>query len=425
MRAAHILRKYVPSEWGGTETALQGLTAGLAVHGIDSVVYHPMAGPIMRDPLADAGCEMRPFRAHLPILGLSAAERQRMMAIGGNLLSFELPRLLAREPDLTVINSHVLGRLGGAALAVARRRNIPFVVTIHGGVYAVPEAVKQQLNGRSGPRRVEWGQLFGWWWRARHVLADADAIITPNVREAELLRERYPGQVVVVQPHGVNTEVYRRDHRGTARAAFPQVIDRDVLLCVARIDPVKNQHWLVQQLPPILARHPRTLLVLVGACTNAEFGANLEKEIRRLGLADKVLLTGGVPPGDPRLSGLMQLARAAILPSLNETFGLVILEAWAAGLPMLANRSAGSVELLRDGENGCLFDVAQPQDFQALLERVLSDTPFREHLTRTGRSCAGRYDTVAMAGQVKQLYVRLSEEKKCTTSFYAMTTPAR
>lgn len=411
MRAAHILRKYVPAEWGGTETALQGLATGLAAHGVTSVVYHPASGRAETDPLAAAGCEMRPFRAHLPILGLPPAERQRMLAVGGNLVSFELPRLLSREPGLTVINSHALGRLGGIACTIARRRNIPFVVTIHGGVLAVPELMKQQLKGRPHPGSLEWGQLFGWWWRARHILQEADAIITCNTSEAKLLGARYPDQLIVTQPHGVNTLIYQTDQRDTARAAFPSIVGHDLLLCVARIDPVKNQAWLVQEFPAILARHPKTMLVLVGACTNADYGAALQREIRRLGLDGRVLLTGGVPPRDPRLTGLLQLASAAILPSINETFGLVIVEAWAAGLPMLANRSAGSLELLREGENGCLFNSEQPREFHAQLDRALLDPVFRHRLITTGRECAGRYDTVAMAGQVKQLYARLAEEK--------------
>jgi starch synthase len=411
MRAAHILRKYVPAEWGGTETALQGLTTGLAAHGVTSIVYHPMAGRIESDPLAAAGCEMRPFHAHLPVLGLPPAERQRMLAVGGNLVSFDLPRMLAREPDLTVINSHALGRLGGVACTIAHRRNIPFVVTIHGGVLAVPESVKQQLNGRPHPGSLEWGQLFGWWWRARHVLAEADAIITCNVREAEMLAARYPDQLIVTQPHGVNTAIYKIDERDTARAAFPSIVGHDLLLCVARVDPVKNQAWLVREFPAILARHPQTMLVIVGACTNADYGAALHREIRHLGLQDRVLLTGGLPPRDPRLTGLMQLARAAILPSMNETFGLVIVEAWAAGLPMLANRSAGSMELLRNGENGILFNVDEPGDFHAQLDRALGDPFFRAKLIATGHEWASRYDTVTMAGQVKELYARLSEEK--------------
>jgi len=411
MRVAHILRKYVPSEWGGTETAVQNLTSGLATHGVTSVVYHPGGARPESDPLAAGGCEMRPFRAHLPVLGLSAAARRELVGIGGNLLSFDLPAMLDREPDLTVINSHVLGRLGGIACTVARQRNLPFVVTIHGGVFAIPESVKRKYSFIPQWNGLEWGQFFGWWWRARHVLAEADAIITCNAREAEMLRERYPGQLVVVKPHGVNTTLYRTDHREFALASFPAIAGHDILLSVARIDPVKNQLWLVQQLPAILARHPRAMLVLVGACTNVEYGAELDREIRRLGLSDRVLLTGGLPPGARRLAGLMQLARLAILPSLSESFGLVILEAWAASLPMLASRTAGSLELLHPGEDGGLFDPALPAQFHAQVDRMLLEPRLREHVIAAGRHRVGQYDTAAVAGQVKQLYARLSEEK--------------
>lgn len=411
MRVAHILRKYVPAEWGGTETALQGLTDGLAVHGVKSVLFHPLAGRPERDPLADTGCEMRPFHAHLPVIGLSPAARRQMIAIGGNLLSFDLPWKLALEPGLGAIHSHALGRLGGIAGTIARRRNLPFVVTIHGGVLAVPDSVKQAFKGPDRPGSIEWGQLFGWWWRARHVLAEADAILTCNVREAELLRERYPEQLIVVQPHGVNTGIFRDDHRAAARAAYPAIVDREVVLCVARIDPVKNQVWLVQQLPEMLARHPRLVLALAGSCTHAEYGAQLHREIRRLGLAERVVLTGGLPPGDPRLVGLMQSALAGVLPSLSETFGMVIAEAWAAGLPLLVSRTAGSLELVQEGETACTFEPGHAGEFHAQLERLLLDARLRDHLSATGRRKVGDYDTAAMAARVKQLYLRLAEEK--------------
>lgn len=410
MRVAHILRKYVPAEWGGTETAIKNLTQGLAAQEAKSILFHPRAGKPQSDPLAAAGCEMRPFHAHLPIIGLSRAARQEMIAIGGNLLSFDLPWMLSLEPGLNVIHSHVLGRLGGIACTVARRRNIPFVVTIHGGVLAVPAEMKRRMNERPA-RGFEWGQLFGWWWRARHVLSEADAIITCNAIEADLLRARHPEQEIVVFPHGINTSLYRTDQREIARAAFPAVNGHDVIVTVARIDPIKNQLWLVRQLPEILTRHPKAMLVLVGSCTNAAYGEELRQEIARLGLSERVLLTGGLPPGDPRLTGLMQLARAAVLPSLNETFGLVILEAWAAGLPIIASRTSGSLELIRDDENGWLFDPADPAPFHARLDQALRNDPNRARLVDVAGRAVADFDIVTIAGRIKRLYERLSEEK--------------
>ena len=410
MRVAHLLRKYVPAEWGGTETALQGLAEGLAANGVRSVAFAPAPETVGADPLVASGCEVRRFRACVPVWGLSPATRRQMLSVGGNLLSFDLPWLLWRERELGAIHTHALGRIGGIAGTVARRRNLPFVVTIHGGVLDLPATLKQSLNtpAHSG---VEWGRLFGWWWRARHVLAEADAILTCNSREADLLHEQYPDRHIVVQPHGVRTERYRTDRRAAARAAFPVIAGRDILLTVARIDPVKNQIWLVRQLPRIVARRPRILLVLTGACTTADYGVELHREIARLGLADHVLLTGGLPPGDPRVVGLMQEARVAILPSLAETFGLVILEAWATGLGVLATRSSGACSLVRDGENGCLYTFDEAGEFHAKLDRMLDDPAMFRSLTAAGSQAVLNYDLTRLAARVKDLYVQLSEEK--------------
>lgn len=412
MRVGHILRKYVPAEWGGTETALQGLSTGLAAHGVQSTVYcpSPAGPPTARDPLVEAGCDIRRFNACVPVWGLSPAARQQMLAVGGNILSFELPGMLSRDRELDVIHSHVLGRIGGIAGTIARRRNLPFVVTIHGGALDIPESVRKGFE-KASSSGLEWGRVFGWWWRARHLLDEADAILTCNVREAELLRARHPNQRVIVQPHGVATTTFRTDMRLEAQEMLPEIVDRDIIVSVARIDPVKNQLWLVRELPAIIARHPRALLVLAGSCTNAEYGAELDREIKRLGLEKHVLRTGGLLPGGRRVVGLLQLAKVFVLPSLAETFGLVILEAWAAGAAVMASPTSGAKELIREGENGCFFDLADPTGFHSKLDRILQDPDFHRRLTAGGTRGADEHDIVVLAGRVRDLYAQLLEEK--------------
>jgi starch synthase len=412
MRVAHILRKYVPAEWGGTETALQGLSSGLASHGWQSTVYcpSPAGPPTARDPLVESGCEIRRFSACVPVWGISEAARRQMLSVGGNILSFDLPGMLARDRDLDVIHSHVLGRIGGIAATVARRRNLPLVVTIHGGALDLPAHVRQNFAA-AATGGFEWGRVFGWWWRARHLLAEADAILSCNQREAELLRTRHPDQRVLVQPHGVATSIYRTDMRAEAREMLPQIVGRDVILSVARIDPVKNQLWLVREFPAVVARHPRALLVLAGACTNAEYGAELQREIDRLGLGQHVLLTGGLPPGGRRVVGLLQEARAFVLPSQAETFGLVILEAWAAGTPVLTTPTSGARELVRDGVNGHFFDLTAPVAFHQALDRLFTDDTHRAQLVAAGYRGADEHDIAVLAGRVRDLYSQLIEEQ--------------
>jgi alpha-maltose-1-phosphate synthase len=424
MRIAHLLRKYNPAEWGGTETVIHQLFDGLRHHSVESIVYCPRLSPNgsngahapnghnIRDPLADAGCLVNRFNACVPVWGISEEKRRQLISVGGNLLSFDLLRQLWSAREFSVIHSHTLGRVAGVGLTIARQKKIPFVVTIHGGLYDLPAPMSRSFNA---PQREgwEWGKPFGLLLRARRVLDYADAVLTCNAREAELVRERHPGRIVMVQPHGVRAELYETDYRLIAHQAFPAIRGRDVLLSLGRIDPVKNQAWLVGQMSAVLQRHPKALLVLAGACTDEAYGIALEKKIAELGLRDRVLLTGKLPPSDPRLIGLMQEARVAILQSISETFGLVILEAWAAGTPAISSRTSGASALIAHGKTGWLFDLEQPAEFHAALDTTLTQPEHVRPVVAAARErVVADFDTRALSGKLRDLYHELHDRRR-------------
>jgi starch synthase len=416
MRTVHILRKFNPAEWGGTETAIQRLFDGLREHGVDPVVYCPrLEHRSVEDPLVAGGYEVQRFRAFVPVLGMSREHKQQLVSVGGNLMSFDLLASLWREDDVSIIHSHTLGRIGGIALTVARKRRVPFVVTIHGGVLDLPEKVKRTFNAPV-VGGWEWGKLFGLLFRSHRLLADADAIITCNPREAALWQEKFPTKRIVVQPHGVPMVEYEKDCREQARAAFPEICGRDLLLCAGRVDPIKNQGWLLEEAPVVFRKHPNAILVLAGACTDQPYGEQIERRIRERGLEKRVLLTGGLPPNDPRLIGLMQEARAMLLPSVSETFGLVILEAWAAGTMVLSSRTSGASALIEHGQNGWLFDLEEPETFHDALKRTFANPQAaREMVVRGAAKVRAEYSVNALAGRMKGLYEELMEAKRCVT----------
>jgi len=203
MVAGHLLRKYDPCEWGGTETAVQRLLDGLREHNVENYVFAPsLEQPGSEEPLSQSCRAIRRFRSVVPVANLSAEQRWQLVTLGGNLLSWELGWQLWRQPGLQIIHAHTLGRLGGTARLVARLHGIPFVVTIHGGVLDLPASVQETLT-KPLEGGWEWGKAFGALVRARQVLNDADAILTVNPREAALLREKFPNKRVIVQPHGI------------------------------------------------------------------------------------------------------------------------------------------------------------------------------------------------------------------------------
>jgi glycosyltransferase involved in cell wall biosynthesis len=413
MRVVHLLRKYDPSEWGGTESAVLQLTSEMAKNGVESVVYAPRLSPgaAAADPIAVSGCNVRRFRARVPIWGISSERRRQMVAVGGNVISFGLIGSLMGEKNIDLIHSHAQGRLGAIGRVAARARRLPFVISIHGGVYDLPATVRQEL-GRATAGSWDWGKPLGFMLRARQLIDQADAIIVFNPCEAGMIRERHPGKRVVFEPHGVPTSLFAGEQRQAAAEAFPELKGRLVLVVLGRIDPVKNQEWLIAEAAELARRHPRILLVFVGACTNQEYGRALEARIAREGLQDLVLRVGGLPFGDPRLVGLLQLARAVILPSKSETFGIVIIEAWAAGTPVISSRTSGAAALVESGVNGLLFDLDGPATFHSAVDQVLTQPELAARWGAAGRAKAvAEYDTSVQARLMKRLYEHLIEEK--------------
>jgi glycosyltransferase involved in cell wall biosynthesis len=395
--------------------AIQRLFDGLRTQGVDPIVYCPqLEPPGPPDPIASSGFRVERFRAFVPILGLSRQRRRQLVAVGGNLMSFDLISSLWWERGASLIHTHALGRIGGIGLTIAKQRQIPFVVTIHGGVLDLPEHIKRSFNAPID-HGWEWGRLLGFLFQSHRLFCDADAMFTCNAKEAALLQERFPAKRILVQPHGVPLEAYQADQRVAAESAFPQIRGRDVLLCLGRIDPIKNQRWLLDQAPAIFRRHRNALLVFAGPCTDEPYGAAIRQRIGELGLENKVLLTGGLPPNDPRIVGLLQAARTLLLPSLSETFGLVILEAWAAGTTVVSARASGPAAMVQHGHNGWLFDLNDPQGFHEALASILADPIRAKQMACNGGEIAEQHSVAVLAGRVKALYDELIEAKQCAT----------
>jgi glycosyltransferase involved in cell wall biosynthesis len=143
-----------------------------------------------------------------------------------------------------------------------------------------------------------------------------------------------------------------------------------------------------------------------------EYGRSIEQRIARSGLGDRVVRTGGLPSGDPRLTGLLQLARALVLPSTSETFGIVILEAWAAGTPVVSSRTSGAMTLIEDGKSGLLFELGRPATFHSAIAGVLDQPSLALSLSEQGRTrAAAQFDTEVCARRMRLLYEELVEEK--------------
>ncbi|WP_370644584.1 D-inositol-3-phosphate glycosyltransferase [Actinoplanes sp. L3-i22] len=270
-----------------------------------------------------------------------------------------------------LIHSHYW--LSGQVGWLARERwGVPHVHTAH-----TLAKVKNRLIA-TGDRPEPKARVIG----EEQVVAESDRLVANTRFEAQDLITYYqadPARVSVVQP-GVDLERFRP---GTADRARFGLSERDrVIAFVGRIQPLKAPDVLISALAELRARGTENVtLVICGGPS----GSGLDKPTALIDLAASLGVTDSVVFLPPQTgAGLAALYRAADLvavPSYNESFGLVALEAQACGTPVVAAAVGGLVTAVRDGESGVLVDGHDPADWARVLDRLLAAPGFRHRLS--------------------------------------------
>jgi phosphatidylinositol alpha-1,6-mannosyltransferase len=218
---------------------------------------------------------------------------------------------------------------------------------------------------------------------------------------ASIAQQIIPDVRTVVIPNGVQVERYLSLER--------QPTDRPTILSVGAVKRRKGMLELVQAMPSVLQKHPQAQCILIGSLDHeVGYVAEIRQQITMLGLDSCVQLLGHVDEAE--LVRWYQQADVFVLPSLNdgwkfEGFGLVYLEASAAGLPVIGTTHTGAAEAIDDGVTGLLIsqdNLAQvlPQAINALLE----DPRLRQQMGVAGRLKAQQQTWEQVADQLLSLY---------------------
>jgi phosphatidyl-myo-inositol dimannoside synthase len=168
--------------------------------------------------------------------------------------------------------------------------------------------------------------------------------------------------------------------------------DTPVVVCVGRMTPRKGQDTLVRAWPRVLAQVPEARLLLVG---KGSYQQKVEKLAERLGVADSVIITGGVPFG--AMPAYIDAGDVFAMPSRDRRFGLevealgiVSLEAAACGLAALAGNSGGAPDTVVNGETGFVVDPRDPSDIAARVVSLLADPDRAIAMGKAGRERVSR-----------------------------------
>jgi sugar transferase (PEP-CTERM/EpsH1 system associated) len=193
---------------------------------------------------------------------------------------------------------------------------------------------------------------------------------------------RVPARKVRTIYNGVDTKRFAPADREAARRALGIPLEAGVVGTVGRLDPVKDQAGLIRAVAGIQGPRPAVLVIVGdGPLRNA-----LDTLRHEVGLGDRLKLLGERQD----IPQVLQALDCFALPSVGEGISNAILEAMATGLPVVATRVGGNVELVRDGETGRLVEVGQPEALGRVLATYLGDAALARRHGAAARARAER-----------------------------------
>ena len=267
-----------------------------------------------------------------------------------------LARRLHREKPFDLVHAHMLPRDGHAGMIVAKRLGVPFALTVHGTDvfhYFVP-------GKEPWPRNVR-------------IARGADALMAVS----SLLMGRvapYRGeQLSRVVPNGVDLSMVPE-----RTANIPRRV-----ISVGTLKPRKCMDRTLEAFARVATDYPDATLTIVGM---GEMETQLRAQAASLGVADRVELTGGIPHEEV----LRRMAESDlfVLPSWGEGYGIVYIEAMAAGCIAVGARGEGIEDTIRDGENGFLVPAGDIDATERVMRAVFDDPQAFAALRERGRQDA-------------------------------------
>ena len=301
---------------------------------------------------------------------------------------------------LDIIHVHSPFLMGSLGARAARRYKLPLIFTFHTlyeqYVHYFPfiEKTSKQLV-----------QII-----ARDFCNRCNMVVAPSQLIVNYLRRIGVEAPIVAIPTGIDLREFNdldqnwlRDNYGVKRN------EEKVLLFVGRLGKEKNVAFLLKSFHYVHGKHPKTRLVLVGKGPQESY---LRQLCRQLGIEDKVIFTGILPR--QVIVHCYASADLFVFPSVTDTQGLVIGEAQATGLPVVAIRAYGPAEMVSHHEDGLLTDPTLPSFTDAILQ-LLQDQDLYNRMSKQALANASRISSSYCAERMLEVYQDLLEDKACAT----------
>ncbi|MCF7915126.1 MAG: glycosyltransferase [Spirochaetaceae bacterium] len=379
LKIAMLTNNYLPFI-GGVPISIERLQRGLR-YCAHSVV---IAAPDYADRDQDEANVVR-----IPALLPWGKQREFRMA---NIFSPRIGRgIRSFKPDL--VHSHHPFWMGKAALLQARRLKVPLVYTYHTRLehyshfVPLPSPLFRNIISHSLVRRYA---------------NRSDGVIVPTQSAEEYLRLIGVTTDIYMQPTGIEFERFQEPLNIEKLRARYSIYSETVMVSVSRLSKEKNIDFLMEGVGR-LKRYSEVPFkcLIIGDGPERE---RLQSRIETLGLTETVYLVGSVAP--EKMVEFYQLGDIFLFASRSETQGMVILEAMAAGMPVVAVRSSGIDDVVQNEING----YKTPADllkWTGQVQLLLEDEPLRLKLASQAREYSRGYSVENFAENVADIYTRV------------------
>ncbi len=246
--------------------------------------------------------------------------------------------------------------------------------------------------------------------RMYRAITRAQAYVALSSYEADFLRPRCPGARIHVIGGGVDTAKLNAPQAGRDFRHRQGWRDDDVVIgMVGRMTAYKRIDVMLEAMPAIWHELPTARLLLAGAGNDSPEMAALQRRLRALPHPDRVTWLADFTEEDK--PAIFSAADMVVHLSDRESFGIVIVESWAAGKPVIASRAGASLSVIDDGENGLLVAYGDAVGLAQAVVRLGKSAELRAALGEAGRAKARRqYDWGVIAPRFREVLASLVQE---------------
>ena len=311
----------------------------------------------------------------------------------GNLKAYRMLKKIFRQGKYDIIHCHtpVGAMLTRMAAGEARKKGCKVFYTVHG------------FHFYKGAPWINWLLYYP----AEKILArKTDVLITIN-QEDYARAQTFPAKQVTYTPGiGIDTGRFRKKETdGTAdrkvRDEFQIPEDGLILLSVGEVNKNKNHRMVIELLPKL----ENVWYILCGRGPLIE---TYEKTAETLGVKNRLIMTGYRTD----IAEFYQAADIFVFPSFREGMPVSVMEAMAAGLPVVCTNIRGNRDLIKDHQGGFLFGVTHPEELLAALQKLMADEELRKAFGTYNTTTLDEYEASHVVNKVQEMYLAIAQMEK-------------